>query len=158
MVCFAKEAVCPVYLVTNMWDFRDILSASGLNINVLNAHMVTSYSGDLVQRMLSGVGWKHWSAAKHSRITKRWHECDSIIYLCKVSWTFHQALIYNEKIQVSYFLSLSLPQLLWHWRMVCVCVVRTYCFTRFSLLVNCCHIHFLFIDLSPRSRRSPNQL
>ena len=97
------------------------MSASGLNINVLNAHMVTSYSADLVQRMLSGVGWKHWSAAKHSRITKRWHECDSIIYLCKVSWTFHQALIYNEKIQVSYFLSLSPPATVALANGVCVC-------------------------------------
>jgi len=76
------------------------LSASGFNINVLNVQIVASYSADLVQRMLSGVEWKYWSAAKHSRVTKRWHKCDSIIYFCKVSWTFRQALIYNEKIQV----------------------------------------------------------
>jgi hypothetical protein len=76
------------------------LSASGFNINVLNVQMVASYSADLVQRMLSEVEWKYWSAAKHSRITERWYECDSITYFCKVSWNFHQVLIYNEKIQV----------------------------------------------------------
>lgn len=62
--------------------------------------MVASYSADLVQRMLSEVEWKYWSAAKHSRITKRLYKRDSVIYFCRVSWTFHKVLIYNEKIQV----------------------------------------------------------